>query len=346
MIYAHTLTYPEVTASKEAVVNLQGIMIGGPDRKMIDEWSKWVAWQKAIQSASQKPGVVPKRVMDYFQATKSLTKPPTSALPAEDAQIITAPPFNIVSPGLTILNAEPEPLMSFTPPRFTWSWSQYNSFLTCPNKWLAEKYFKTIPYVESEAMRVGNMVHETAEHYVKSKTGQSFKPNLIHGQYLPMVQRYCDALVTAHLNGAEIHVEKEMCFTDKFKFCGWWDNNIVWYRGKADVLVLKDNKITVWDYKTGAHKPEFMQLKMMCAFAALYFPQAELFDGRLIFTKHNKVEALDKPLTRAELKPILQEIIANVRRMEDTWEHGEAPARKNGLCRQYCGHPTCPHAGG
>lgn len=334
---AHELTYKEIIESEVAVMTPGGHMIGGPDRRFEDQGVTFRAWQKVIQAASKNLGVVPPHVQDYFQQTKHLTKPPASG----DLAINRDRPIN---PSLIIEEA----LLTkqFVPPRFTWSWSQYSSFLTCPAKWMAEKYFKTIPYVESEAMRMGNMIHATAEHYVKSKIGQQFKQSEIRSQYLPQVQKYCDTLVAAHNAGAQVHIEKEMCVTNQFKQCGWWDNDIVWYRGKADVLVLKDTKLVVWDYKSGAVKPEFMQLKMMCAFGALFFPEAELFDGKLIFTKHGEIKGLDKPMTRAELKPILQEVIANVRRMEDCWAQGEGQARKNGLCRSYCGNKACAHCGG
>lgn len=332
-MYAYEMTFPEFLKARDGVMNMQGKLIGGIDRRNDDPKIKWLNWQNDTQAAGKK-GLLKPEVMHYFQETKHLLKPPAAG---DTNTLLTAP----IDPSLILK----EDSMAFTPPRFTWSWSQYSSFLQCPAKWLAEKYFKIVPYVESEAMKVGNLIHETAEHYVKSKIGQSYQQNKIHSQYLPQVQKYCDVLVAAHAQGAEVHVEKEMCFTDKFKFCGWWDNDIVWYRGKADVLIVKDNKLTVWDYKSGAVKPDFMQLKMMCAFSALHFPQAELFDGKLIFTKHGEVKGLDAPMTRSELRPVLQEIIANVRRMEETWSFGDGPAIKSGLCRQYCGNYKCPHSG-
>ena len=336
-LMAHMLTFPELLNAKEGVVNPQGIMISGPDRKFDDEGTKFRAWQKAIQYASLNIGVVPPHVMTYFQKTKHLSRPPKAGYlniiqsgPIEDALIV-----------------EPETLMPklFKIPRFTWSWSQYSSFMTCPAKWMAEKYFKIIPYVESEAMRTGNMMHETAEHFVKQQIGETHQQSKIHSQYLPMVRKYCDVLINAHKAGAQVFVEREMCVTNTFKQCGWWDNDTVWYRGKADAMILKGDKLVVWDYKSGKLKPELEQLKLMCAFGALFYPEAQVFDGKLIFTAHDKVVGFDKTLTRAELRPVITDVIANVRRMEATWELGEGPARKCGLCKAYCGNFNCPHSG-
>lgn len=335
MILAHTLTYPELAKAKEGVMNLQGVMIGGPDRKTDDPRNMWLNWQRAVQDAARKPGVVPKNVMEYFQATKHLTKPPASG----DLAITQDRPINP-----TLIIEEPEIIMSkpFTPPRFTWSYTSMNEFLTCPAQWAAEKYYKTVPYVESEAMRWGNVVHKALENAVLGKATPMDAKVISDGGYA----KYIQALEKAKAGGAEIHVEKEMCFTDKLKFCGWWDNNIVWYRGKADVLIINGNKLTVWDYKTGAVKPDLLQLRMMCAFAALYFPQVEIFDGKLLFLAHDKIEGLEKPLLRTDLKPILAEVLGVVRRMEAAWESQNFPCKKNGLCRNYCAHTECPHCGG
>ena len=85
----------------------------------------------------------------------------------------------------------------------------------------------------------------------------------------------------------------------------------------------------------------------MCAFAALYFPQAQTFDGKLLFLKHDRVEpCFEKPITRAELKPILKDTLAQVARMQQAVDCETFVAKKSGLCRNYCGVTTCPHCGG
>lgn len=369
MLYAHKITYPELAAAKVAVVTLEGEMIGGPDRRNETEAWKWKEWQHAVQSAARTPKAVPQNVMDYFQATKHLMRPPQpgdkalggvgllkNLLEAEDVLAVRAPhPLSggkIPDGGIIIDDPMNNggiirPTTAFKPPRFTWSYSQLSTFLQCPARWAAEKYYKTVPYIESEAQKYGNLVHSALEHAVLGRATaaeQKLISDINAGKYVR-------ALENVRSQGAEIHVEKEMCFTNKLKFCGWWDNSIVWYRGKADVLVVNRNKLTVWDYKTGAVKPDLLQLRMMCAFAALYFPQIEIFDGKLLFLAHDKIEGLERPLTRAELKPILTEVISIVRRMEAAWESETFPCRKSGLCRPNgrgyagCGNKACPHAG-
>jgi len=220
-------------------------------------------------------------------------------------------------------------------------------FLTCPAQWAAKRFYKKTKDVESEAMRVGNMIHETAENYGKKLIGVSHKPNLIHGQYLPVVQRYVDALFAS---GAELQFEKEMCFDRQMKLSHWkaWDT--VWVRSKADVLAKKGQRLSIVDWKTGKYKEDFLQLKMFAVFAALTpgFEDVQEFDPKFIFTKElapKNILRLPQPIQRTELKGILGEILAVVRRMEDAWDSENFPCKKNGLCRNWCANTDCPHCG-
>lgn len=366
MLFAHQITYPELAAAKVPVVTVDGEMIGGPDRKSESDKWKWLEWQRAVSFASRDPKAVPQAVMDYFQATKHLSRHPQPG----DMDIMRKGPLKdriSIEEAVIIETQIPEiqmnvealsnnagfvvkgftPPANFKPPRFTWSYTSMQEFLTCPAQWAAKRYWKTIKEGESEAMRVGNLIHETAEHYLKWKIGQTFSQNKIHSQYLPQVQKYCDALVAS---GAELHVEREMCFDQKFKPCGWKDWNTVYVRSKADVLAKKGNKISLLDWKTGKYKEDFLQLKMFAVFSALTpgFEDVQEFDPKFIFTKEappKNILRLPKPILRAELKGVLTEILQVVRRMEAAWESETFPCKKNGLCKNYCLNNACLHCG-
>ena len=330
-LYAHQMTFPKMLASKEPVINQAGIMIGGPDRKSIDEWSRWVLWQKAVVKAGEVPDVVPPEVMVFFQKTKGFTHPPrTEDLNHVEDAVIVKKELLVVPKSF----------------RLTWSWTALSLFLRCPCCWAAKYFYKTMVEPETEAMRWGNVVHKALENAADGKA-TAVELKIIDDLG---AEKYVQALSQARASGAQVLVEKEMCFDNKMKFSSWKAFDTVWVRAKADVIVFKGNKLTVWDYKTGAVKPEVRQLELMCAFAALYFPQAEVFDGKLIFLKHNKIEGLPTPLTRADLKPILQSVFADVRHMQEAVAAESFPARKSGLCRPNgkgymgCANKGCPHA--
>ncbi len=334
-IHAHTMTYPAFAASKQPVIDLTGHLIGGPDRKNDDERTKWVAWQKAVKLAGEKLLVTPD-VMDYFQKTKHLAHPPKSGdLDVFGKHEIDVPKEDVIKP--------------FKKPRFTWSYTSLQEFLTCPAQWAAKRYFKTIKDVESEAMRWGNIIHATAEHYLKSKLDQPHKLNEINKDALPLVQKYCDAILAS---GAEIHVEREFCFTEKFVPCGWRDWDTVWVRGKGDVLAKKNEKLLIADWKSGKRKEDFLQLRLFAVLAALTpgFEDVTEFDPRFIFLKEpdpkKAVLRLPEPIKRSELKPVLAEILGHVRRMEEAWRTEVFIARRNGLCKNWCANTDCAHCGG
>lgn len=320
MIFAHEITFHELMASKQPVVTTIGEMIGGPDRSAVDIQVKWQQWKYAFNRA------VPPLNLDvtaYYLKHGASNKPPEDIL-------IGAPKKN------------------GNPPKFTWSYTSLDEFLRCPAAWAAKRYFKVIKDGETEAMRVGNLIHSTAEHYTKSLTGQTFKPAEIHAQYLPMIKKYCDALVAS---GAEIKAEQPMCFNSKMGLSGWWAPD-VWVRAKADILAKKGQRLSIIDWKSGKVKDDFLQLKMFAVFAALtpgYEDVAE-FDPKFIFVKEldttKAISRLPEPIKRSELKGHLGLILEVVRRMESAWENENFPAHKNGLCKNYCANTKCAHCGG
>lgn len=371
-MYAHLLTFPEfINHLGMIVIDLQGNMIGGPDRKFDTPAEKWAAWQKAVQRASAKPGQVPERVMEFFQKTKHLSRPPKPSdlgilgtEPIEEALIVKSAESKLI---VDISDQkedliedfedleQPEELTNmFTtlsparPPRFTWSYTALQEFITCPASWAAKRYYKLFKEGETEAMRVGNLIHATAEHYLRRALDMTFKESEISPVYLPMVQKYCDALLAS---GAEIEPEKEICFTSTFKPCGWKDWDDVWVRSKVDVTAKKGLRLSILDWKSGKFKEDFLQLKMFAVFCALTpgFEDIQEFDPKFIFLKETdpkkSILRLAQPIQRSELKGILQEIMVIVRRMEEAWANENFPCRRNGLCRQYCLNHLCPHCG-
>lgn len=384
-IYAHLLTFPEfINHLGMAVIDLQGNLIGGPDRKFDTLAEKWVAWQKAVKFAATKPSQVPGRVMEFFQKTKHLARPPKPSdlnilgiAPIEDALIVVdnaGETRQAVMIGDELMDKQlvdvmdafedidqtpfqneiEEPTNMFTAlsparsPRFTWSYTALQEFLTCPASWAAKRFYKLFKEGETDAMRVGNLIHATAEHYLRRALGMSFKESEISPVYLPMVQKYCDALLAS---GAELYPEREICFTNKFKPCGWKDWDTVWVRSKVDVTAKKGLRLSILDWKSGKFKEDFLQLKMFAVFCALTpgFEDVQEFDPKFIFLKETdpkkNILRLAQPIQRSELKGILQEIMVVVRRMEEAWVSENFPCKKNGLCRQYCLNHLCPHCG-
>lgn len=332
----HNYTYPELTLLSEEVTSSEGHTFKPIDLRKgyVFAWSEkdeqhqpislWVAWQRSVQRASKKSGVVPSRVMDYFQNTKHLTKPP-----AEGDKTLLGEPLEAVK------SAAP------TKPLFATSYSGMQLFELCPLKWAAEKWYKTVPYEEGEAAKWGNRVHLAKEHILLEKpTAEDVK--LITDQGW---MKYPQAMLKARDAGSTLLVEKELCLTESLTPCGWKDWNTVWFRLKADVLLLKDAVAKYFDWKTGKFKDDPFQIETTWAVLSKHHPEMEEFDGKLIFLKENKIWGLEKPLTRADLPRIWDKIFAITDRMKEAVKHENFRMVKNGLCNQYCGNTACPHCG-
>jgi hypothetical protein len=370
-ILLHTLTFPDVLEAKKPVSDRCGYLVAGPDRRganALNPITLWRTWQRDVQTATLRPGAwpVPAKVQEYFQRTKHMQAPPKdthhpeifgvnpSAMKEELVFTDLAPQEDTLDLDLGLnldalapqAPANPCSGKLANPPRFATSFSGMESFLQCAFKWAAEKYYKTVPYEESEAAKQGNRGHKTAENYALNKLDGGARP--IEAEMLKYTQRYLDFFLS--LPGAEILVEKEMCCTKDLKPCGWKDWNTVWFRGKGDLLVIKDRKLIIPDWKFGKKKDDTFQIEVMVALADIWYGDKwDTADGKLIFVKEpdpaKALVSLPKLITKADIPAIWEKIFAITNRMEQACEAGIFRKSTSGLCKQWCGNLHCEHNG-
>ena len=384
VLLLHHLTFPEVLTAKKGVSNMQGMLVGGPDRRganAIHPSHLWLNWQRDVGAALDS-GSVPDNVADFFHRTRGLTSPPKgndasvygSAVnplnPLRDQRPLQQSIETVLemSAMRAHVNIEPQgdptvldlglnldalgaaPITPATkkltnPPRFACSYSQMQSFLTCPRKWAAEKYFKSLKWVESEAQRQGNVAHKILENYLKGLPLTDAEKTLLEPW-----KKYPNMILAVVSAGGKLRVEHEICFKKDRSPCGWWDNNTVWFRSKSDVFVVKDRVLHYFDWKHGRTKPDTMQIRFAIACADLAFgDEWDTATGKLVFLKEKDpkqaVQGLEKPITKADIPAIWAELYAITNRMESAWETETFRMQSSGLCRQYCGDKTCPHCG-
>lgn len=326
----HLYTYPELVLLSEQVTSSDGHVFTPVDLRKGFVWvwedeqqlpkGLWQSWQKSVQVASKKAGVVSPKVMDYFHATKHLSKPPAEG-------------------DTSLLGAKLEPVLVKTPtkPLFATSYTGMTTFEQCPYRWAQEKWYKTVPYEESEAAKWGNRVHTAFERTLKgTPNAEDTKILNDHGW-----MKYAQAMLKAE---GELSAERELCLTEDLNLCGWKDWNTVWFRLKADILLKKGAVLKYFDLKSGKRKEDPFQIEVTWAVAAQHFPDTEEFDGRLIFLKENSVWG-PGVLTREDLPRIWEKILAITNRMKEAVKHENFRMQSSGLCRQYCGCTTCPHCG-
>lgn len=297
--------------------------------------SLWLAWQRDVQIASRTPDMVPQHVVDYYQDTKHLGRPPQpgDVVLRTGKDLMVAPQYN-----------HTEASKPSGKPLFAISYTGMTTFQQCPAKWAAEKWFKTVPYEEGEAQAWGNRVHLAMENYLQGTHTPADKQLLVDNGWEKYPQLILQQVEKA---GADLFVEKEICVTQLLQPCGWKDWNTVWFRNKADVLIKKLSKLKYFDWKTGKRKEDEFQMEVTWAIAAQHFPDVEEFDGKLIFLSDpNPVFSLPKPLTRDDLTGIWDRIHAIHDRMLKAAQSGIFQEKSSGLCKKYCGNTACIHCGG
>ena len=218
------------------------------------------------------------------------------------------------------------------PYRFTWSFSGVSTFENCPMSWAYEKYYKEVPYYESEAAKYGTLVHKALEDRLKKDKPLAKK----YAGY----ERYAKLIETEIKKGARGEFEKRMGITRDGRAVGWFDDEI-YGRCAADVLLLKQTKAAIYDYKTGGkirHK-DLDQLRLGCIFTLAYYPMLQEFQVRNIWVKHGKVTPTGEngKFTKRELVEWYEdEYKPRVNRMEKIVEVEAFDYRPNPLCG-WCG---------
>ncbi len=222
---------------------------------------------------------------------------------------------------------------------FSWSYSSLNAFEGCPRKYAAEKFYCTIPWQDSEAIRYGNEVHLAAEQALKGE-------KVTNIEMLKPVQKYVDLLLSQQDQGATLTAEMELTLDENLNPVSWFSKE-AWFRAKLDVVVERNEQAFYYDWKTGKKvKDDQDQLKMCCAALSILKPEIETFTPKLIWTKHSAVTGTSpQTLSREDLQTFWASVLGRVKRLEDAWRSEIWVERPSGLCRNYCPVTECPHCG-
>ena len=224
---------------------------------------------------------------------------------------------------------------SLPPPTiFSWSPSKLSCFETCPNKYAGEYVYRITPRRDTQATIWGNRVHTTAEQYFKREEItdlEAFEP----------VKPYCQVL--DRVSGTK-YAELAVGYDADWRITNGWDRAVGRMRLDLVIAPLNSQKMILVDWKTGGTvKSDFTQLEINALRMADEYEGVEEFDLKYIWVKPREVT--QKVVNREELKRIRTDIMCRIARMKEAHEAENFPLRKNGLCRDWCGHPRCPHSG-
>lgn len=215
---------------------------------------------------------------------------------------------------------------------FAWSYSSLNMFEQCASKFYHLKIAKSHKEVYNAAADPGSVAHAEFENFLKDKT-KKLPLDLKHHQ--PMLQRFKEVQ-------GDGYYEQKLAITPSFTSTGFFDND-VWCRAVIDYLKVNPatKSAVVCDWKFGKHRTDNTQLKLFCAFVAIYFPEVENITACYYW-------AQDKEFTTFKIKShdimeMWNDILPRVQRIEDALSVTEFKANPSGLCKRHCCIDSCPY---
>jgi hypothetical protein len=228
--------------------------------------------------------------------------------------------------------------MPVIPPKpITWSYSSLSKFETCPYQWYAQYILKEIKFIPNAAVLWGQQAHDELD--IRLKTGKPM-PNRFerYEKYALAVEKYVKKV------DGRLETEYEMAIDEDYNQVGWWDKSAV-QRGKSDVSILYDNKCLIEDWKTGKYRPNTQELEYFSFLTFIIHPEVEDVRTIYLWFKEDGPPTIDQ-FNRAEDFDRLEETFQDkIYSIEQALEMDLFPAKRSGLCRNYCGSTTCKHSG-
>jgi hypothetical protein len=215
-----------------------------------------------------------------------------------------------------------------------WSFSSIKTFDQCPKKYYHLKVVKDFAEDQNaDHLIYGTRFHEAAEFYICDD-----KP-------LPPEFNYAKgALDKLKAMDGEKLCEYEMGLTENLEPCGFKDSG-VWWRGIADLIILRDDVAFVLDYKTGksAKYADKGQLELMALAVFKHFPQVNRVKAGLLFVVANEFPKSE--YSRKDEPVLWKKWLADYGKMKAAYSSNVWNPRTSGLCKKHCVVLACPHNG-
>jgi hypothetical protein len=218
--------------------------------------------------------------------------------------------------------------------KYTWSYSSLDLFKQCPQKYYRLRVLKDVKDPPAEHLNYGLAVHKAAEDYI--------------GKGVPIPEKYVAILKTSldRLNAmeGEKHCELRLGLTQGLEPCGFFDPD-VWWRGVADLIIIKDDSAYVVDYKTGKSSKyaDTKQLELLSLAVFKHFPQVKKIKGGLLFVVANDLIKANYEQDKAGV--YWTKWLEDTGRLEAAITNDVWNAKPNFTCRQYCPVHDCQHNG-
>jgi hypothetical protein len=218
---------------------------------------------------------------------------------------------------------------------YTWSYSSLSLFQQCPKKYYHLRVAKDHKEPETDALMYGKQLHEAAEFYI--------------GKDTPLPPQF--AFITGSLDllktlgeGGEFLCEYRMGLTRDLKPCDFFDKD-VWWRGVADLVIIKGDKAYMVDYKTGksSRYADTKQLEILSLALFKHKPNIKLVKGGLLFLVASDFVKVDYEGSQ-QSEPWVK-WLNETKQLEAAYENDVWNPKPNFSCKQYCAVVNCLHNG-
>lgn len=220
-----------------------------------------------------------------------------------------------------------------TPIKYTWSYSALDLFNKCPHKYYRLRVKKDVVEPPTEHLDYGTAVHTAAEEYIRDG--------------VPIPEKY--GFLVEPLNKLKAYEGQHICeyrmgLTKDLEACEFYAEN-VWWRGIADLIILRDDRALLVDYKTGksSKHADTKQLEILSLAIFKHFPQVKHIKGGLLFVVAN--DFIKSDFDSAQSDVYWKRWLEGTDRLEKSFKFNVWNPRPNFTCRKWCPVTDCVHNG-
>jgi len=213
-----------------------------------------------------------------------------------------------------------------------YTFSNLKNYRTCPEQFAQRYVHKSLPFVESDAMKRGNAVHAALE------------ARLGAGKPLPDDMAVWERWA-APFDGRKVHVEQRLAITASGAACDFWDA-AAWLRGKLDLWMASDYHAFLldWKYKEDLSKIGQYEDPFELEIGALLLSCNE-GQRRKIIGHYCYETGLSQPYDLSDVKGTLLKVREIAKDIERDLAAQEWEKKRSGLCKAWCDVLTCEHNG-
>jgi hypothetical protein len=216
--------------------------------------------------------------------------------------------------------------------QLTHSYSAVKLYENCPLRYYRQRVVKDVVDEGGEASKYGERIHAHLEARMRDKSPLPTEAAV----YEPL----CRSLERSAVGG-ELTVEKELTLNENLSPTGWWDPD-AWLRSKLDVLVVRDDRAIVLDWKTGKRNPDFFQMAIFAGMVFKHYPEVERVDTSLVWLRLMEMDT--ETYHREAVNEVWADVLGRIRRIHQSAESGNWPAKPSGLCKFCPARHDCAYA--